>query len=147
MFHRQTTICREGWYYLAIIVLVFGGAVLKEVNLLLILAGLLLGPLLLNWRAVRSNLRGLRIERQLPTRLSAGETLSVNLLLANTRPRLGCWAVAVEEQIQRETIESHEGNHRRQPIRFVWPRSTDPRGCRTLPGWSCDRGRRLPPAT
>ncbi len=119
MTFRQTTICREGWYYLAIIALVFGGAVLKEVNLLLILAGLLLGPLLLNWRAVRSNLRGLKIERQLPSRLSAGDILSVNLSLANARPRLGCWAVAVEEQIQRETVEPRNGNpHRSRPIRL-----------------------------
>ena len=50
MFRRQTTICREGWYYLVIVAVVFGGAVFKEVNLLLILAGMLLGPLLLNWR-------------------------------------------------------------------------------------------------
>ena len=34
----------------------------KEVNLLLILAGMLLGPLLLNWQAVRANLRGLRVD-------------------------------------------------------------------------------------
>ncbi len=44
MFRRQTTVCREGWYYLAILALVFGGAISKEVNLLLILAGMLLGP-------------------------------------------------------------------------------------------------------
>ena len=52
MFRRQTTICREGLYYLVITALVLGGAMLKEVNLLLILAGMLLGPMLLNWRAV-----------------------------------------------------------------------------------------------
>ena len=46
LFRRQTTVCREGWYYLAIVALVFGGAVSKEVNLLLILAGMLLGGLL-----------------------------------------------------------------------------------------------------
>jgi uncharacterized protein (DUF58 family) len=117
MFRRQTTICREGWYYLVIVVLVLVGAVSKDVNLLLILAGMLLGALLLNWRAVRAALNGLKIERQLPSRLCAGDVLSVNLSLTNTRPRLGSWGVVVEEQIQRESIaERGNGNHRRQPL-------------------------------
>lgn len=115
MFRRQTAISREGLYYMAIIALVFGGAVLKEVNLLLILAGLLLGPLLLNWQAVRSNLRGLSVVRNLPLRISAGDTLSVDLHLTNARRRLGCWAVVVEEQIQRETSNGGGNNHRRTP--------------------------------
>jgi uncharacterized protein (DUF58 family) len=111
-FRRQTTICREGWYYLAIIAVVFGGAALKEVNLLLVLAGMLLGPLLLNWHAVRANLRGLRIDRTLPLRIGAGDLLSVDLSLTNTRRRLGCWAVVVEEQIQCEAAAGRN-NHRR----------------------------------
>ena len=112
MLRRQTTICREGWYYLAIIAVVFGGAMLKEVNLLLILAGMLLGPLLLNWQAVRANLRGLKIDRNLPLRICAGDVLSVDLNLTNTRRRLGSWAVVVEEQIQREAANGRN-NHRR----------------------------------
>ena len=102
MLRRQTTICREGLYFLAIIALVSGGAVIKEVNLLLILAGMLLGPFLLNWRAVKANLRGLKVDRSLPLRISAGDVLSVDLNLTNTRKKLGSWAVVVEEQIQRE---------------------------------------------
>ena len=117
MFRRQTTICREGLYFLAIIALVFGGAVIKEVNLLLILAGMLLGPFLLNWHAVRANLRGLKIDRNLPHRICAGDVLSVDFNLTNTRRRLGGWAVVVEEQIQREAVNGR-GNHRRQqPLR------------------------------
>ena len=81
---------------------VFGGAVIKEVNLLLILAGILLGPFLLNWRAVKANLRGLKVDRNLPLRISAGDVLSVDLNLTNTRKKLGSWAVVVQKQIQRK---------------------------------------------
>ncbi|MCD4726244.1 MAG: hypothetical protein K8R46_01165, partial [Pirellulales bacterium] len=102
MFRRQTTICREGLYYLVITALVLGGAMLKEVNLLLILAGMLLGPMLLNWRAVGFALRGMKIERQLPLCVGAGDPLAVGLNLTNTRRRLGSWAITAEEQIQRE---------------------------------------------
>ncbi len=103
MLRRQTTIHREGWYYLLIVVVVFGGALFKEVNLLLILAGMLLGPVLLNWQAVGTNLRGLCLERKLPRGLSAGDWLSVSLRLSNARRRLGAWGVVVEEQIRRVT--------------------------------------------
>jgi len=116
MFRRQTTICREGWYYLAIIAVVFGGAMLKEVNLLLVLAGMLLGSFLLNWQAVRANLRGLKIDRNLPLRICAGDLLSVDLSLTNTRRRLGCWAVVVEEQIQRETTVGRNNHRRPAPL-------------------------------
>ena len=113
VFRLQTTIRREGWYYLLILAVVFGGAVFKEVNLLLILAGMLLGPLLLNWQAVGSNLRGLSVQRKLPSTLSAGDRLSVGLNLSNARRRLGAWAVVVEEQIQR--VAGTAANHHRPP--------------------------------
>jgi uncharacterized protein (DUF58 family) len=114
MLGRQTTIHREGWYYLLIVAVVFGGALFKEVNLLLILAGMLLGPVLLNWHSVRSNLRGLRVERKLPRGLSAGDWLSVSLRLGNARRRLGAWAVVVQEQIERVT--NGTTNHDRDPL-------------------------------
>ena len=113
MLRHPTIIHREGWYYLLIVAIVFGGALFKEVNLLLILAGMLLGPVLLNWQAVRTNLRGLRIERKLPRGLSAGDWLSVSLRLGNARRRLGAWAVVVHEQIER--VPAAPANHRRDP--------------------------------
>ncbi len=100
---RHTAIRREGWYYLLITAVVLGGAVFKEVNLLLLLAGMLLGSALLNWQAVSANLRGLRVDRKLPLMLSAGDQLSVRLRLSNTRRRLGAWAVVVEQEISRVT--------------------------------------------
>ena len=85
MLRRHTTIHREGWYYLLIVAIVFGGALFKEVNLLLILAGMLLGPVLLNWQAVRTNLRGLHVERKLPRR-AVGRRLVVGRSAAEQRP-------------------------------------------------------------
>jgi uncharacterized protein (DUF58 family) len=101
MFRRQILVGREGWFYLFLVCVVFGVALSKGVNLLLILASMLLGPVLLNWLAIRSNLRGLRFTRKLPTNVCAGDTLSVGMHLSNPRPRLGCWDVVVEEQIRR----------------------------------------------
>jgi uncharacterized protein (DUF58 family) len=117
MFRRQTTLCREGWYYLVITAVVLGGAIFKEVNLLLILAGILLGPLLLNWRLVRSNLRGLRIQRKLPPALCAGDPLLVSLNLSNARRRPASWAIVVEDQIRREMGDGHGHSRLHPPLR------------------------------
>ena len=39
---------------------------IKEVNLLLLLGGMMLGPLLFNWWAVHLTLKGLELQRKSP---------------------------------------------------------------------------------
>jgi uncharacterized protein (DUF58 family) len=106
---RRTAICREGWIYLAILALVSAGAMLRDVNLMLMLAGMLAGPVIFSWPAVVRTLRGLQVRRKLPQSICAGDLLVAAVSLSNTRRRVGSWAVVVEEQIQPEI------NHRRQP--------------------------------
>lgn len=105
---RRTALCREGWYYLLVLGLVFGGAMLREVNLLLVLAGMLLGPLVFSWRSVVVMLRGLRVSRRVPEEICAGDLLLGRLSLSNTRRRLGSWGVVVEEEIRREGAAKRE---------------------------------------
>ncbi len=102
---RSTAVCREGWYYLLVLGFVLCGAMLREVNLLLVLAGMLIGPLVLSWRMVVVTLRGLEIRRRMPSGVCAGDPLVVNLQLDNGRSKIGSWAVSVEEQIDREGRE------------------------------------------
>jgi uncharacterized protein (DUF58 family) len=99
----RTTVCREGWYYLAIMAMVFAGAMIKEVNLLLILGGMMLGPLLFNWRAVHLTLKGLELKRKSPQAVCAGDPLTVGMRLINGRKYFGSWAVTVEEEIHRQS--------------------------------------------
>jgi uncharacterized protein (DUF58 family) len=114
----RTAITRAGLYFLTVAALVFSGAMLRQVNLLLFLAGMLLGPLLIGWRLAVRTLAGLRVRRGLPPTLAAGETLAVTLALANPRRRLGCWTVAVEDCLEREAAGPRERKH--QP-RVVFP--------------------------
>ncbi|HLA84935.1 MAG TPA: DUF58 domain-containing protein [Thermoguttaceae bacterium] len=96
----RTTVCRETWYYLAVFVAIAGAAMFRDINLLLVLAGMIAGPLWLSWRMVGANLRGLQLSRRVPQGVSAGDLLVVNLELTNTRRR-GSWAVAAEDQVRR----------------------------------------------
>lgn len=96
----RTSVCRETWYYLFVLAVVAGGAMYREINLLMVLAGMIGGPLCLSWLAVRANLRGIRVSRRLPRGVCAGDLLVVNIELSNTARR-GSWSVVVEEQIRR----------------------------------------------
>ena len=96
----RTSVCRETWYYLFVLAVIAGGAMYREINLLMVLAGMIGGPLCLSWLAVRANLRGIRVSRRLPRGVCAGDLLVVNVELTNASRR-GSWAVVVEEQIRR----------------------------------------------
>jgi uncharacterized protein (DUF58 family) len=90
-----------------IMVLVFAGAVFKEVNLLLLLGGMMFWPLVFNWRIVHITLKGLEIQRKTPQAVCAGDPLTVTIKLVNKRKRFGSWAVTVEEQIHRISDQAH----------------------------------------
>ena len=114
-----TTVSAAGWRYLFVVLFIVGGAVLGEVNLLVIVAGMMVGPLLFNWRFARATMRDLTVVRQLPQRIRAGDPLSVSVTARNDRRRLASWAVAVEDSIERVGGAAH-GNATR--VRVLLPR-------------------------
>ena len=116
--HHTTRICAEGWYYLFVVLFIIGGAVLGEVNFLIILAGMMVGPFLFNWRFVQLTLRELDVTRRLTHRVCAGETLTVNVTADNRRTRLTSWAVMIEDQILRNG--GPERGHQRR-VRLLIP--------------------------
>jgi len=117
----RTIVCREGLYYVVLAAFVFAGALLGDVNLLMILAGMLIGPLWLSWRLVGRTLRGLEVVRQVPQGVCAGDPLAVKIELRNTRRRLGSWAVVVEEGIRRDgPVRGADGNVLRPAVLFSY---------------------------
>ena len=102
LFKRGIVISREGWYYLFIVAFIIGGAVLREVNLLVVLAGMMVGPLIFNWRIVSLATRNVDVQRHLPRRICAGEILPVDLVATNRRPYMGIWSLVVRDVIVQE---------------------------------------------
>src|SRR5262245_25446579 len=122
---RRAWLTREGWYYLAVLAFIIGGAVLRSVNLLVILAGTMIAPLLFNWRLVMASLMGLVIRRRLPEQVLAGEPLTVEIEVQNTRWWMSSWLLAVEDWVEREEIEGRSqepGARSREPAaqRVAW---------------------------
>lgn len=109
-------ICRSGWYYAMVVAAIFAGALFRQVNLLVILSGIIMSPLVLGWLLAWRTLRRLEVERMLPSQATAGETLCVSYSVVNPRRRLGSWAIVVEDGAARERTSS--GSEAAEAIRL-----------------------------
>lgn len=97
----RTTTRREGWYCVIMALLIFSGAIWRDVNLLLMLSGVVIGPMVFGVHAVRVTLRGLKARRRTPDRVVAGEPMILPIELINPRRRLSLWGVWARQSIER----------------------------------------------
>ncbi len=107
---RRISITREGWYYLFVALFISGGAVGGEVNLMLLLSGIMIAPLLLHWRILSVSLQRLELERRIPAYVHAGDPLRVHLVLHNDRRRVGSWCMVVQDQLRRNSKRKGTGD-------------------------------------
>jgi len=96
---RSVTICREGLYYVFVLAFIVVGASFRDINLLFVMAGMMIGPLLYNWRMVALSVRWLAIRRVLPDYVFAGQPFRVEIQGQNLRRRMGSWVLVVEDSI------------------------------------------------
>jgi uncharacterized protein (DUF58 family) len=94
---RRMMVTREGAYFLFVLAFVLTGAVLREINLMLVLAGMMLGALFYNARVARRMTQRLTVRRRLPEFAIAGELVAVELV-ANSPTR--CAGLRIEDAIQ-----------------------------------------------
>jgi uncharacterized protein (DUF58 family) len=99
VLRRRTRLGAEGWYFLLVLLFLAVGAMLREINLLMVLFGLLTGALLFSWRTVVKTLRYLELRRLAPATAEAGTDLVVAIEARNTRRRGGAWSVRVEDSL------------------------------------------------
>src|SRR6476660_2266458 len=121
---RRAWLTHEGWYYLAVLAFIIGGAVLRSVNLLVILAGTMIAPLLFNWRLVMASLMGLTVHRKLPEQILTGQPLTVEVTVENQRWWMSSWLLTVEDWAKRQEsgVSSPEPANWRWLTSFLSPR-------------------------
>jgi uncharacterized protein (DUF58 family) len=90
---------REGWQFLFMVCFVILGAVLRDVNLLVILAGTLLALLLIQWRVCSKSVYGLVPYRRLPRAMQARKDFEIELSISNPKRWLGSWLVLAQDRI------------------------------------------------
>jgi len=98
---QHMSISFEGVVYLLVMAVVLSAAVVRQINLLMILYGVMAGPLLLSWRLVRRTVKGLEVTRRLPPTVFAGQHFSIELEVTNKKPKSGSFAVWIRDELQR----------------------------------------------
>lgn len=96
--HSRLTL--YGWAYLVGPLLIFLGAIIQRINPLVLLTGLLVGPLILSWRGVRRILNAVKATRHFPREIAAGDLLVVEVHARNLS-RSPCWALRLQDEVRR----------------------------------------------
>ncbi len=76
-------------------------AILRSVNLLVVLAGMMIAPLLLSWRSQLHNLKSLICKRIVPQHIHAGQIVNFQWECRNTSSRLNAWNILISDTLQR----------------------------------------------
>ncbi|MBA4016415.1 MAG: hypothetical protein C0483_04430 [Pirellula sp.] len=100
---HHMSISREGLIYLAVMGVILTAAIIRQINLLMLLYGVLAGPLLISWSLVRRTLKGLDVARKLPKTVMAGERFCVELVVTNAKRRSSFAVTARDEMLRRES--------------------------------------------
>lgn len=103
----RVRLTRLGWQFAFIGVFAMLGGAIRAYNLPLLLAGLLTGTLVLQWRWSRLTVLVVRVQRRLPGEAFAGEPFPVRFLLTNVSRRLPAWLLRVDDAVHLR------GEHRR----------------------------------
>jgi uncharacterized protein (DUF58 family) len=89
--------------YIVILCFIGIGAILRNVNLLIVATGMLVTPLIFNWRVCVANLRSLTAQRMTPDRVHAGETVNVLWSCENEQGRVTARNVMLYDQLKNES--------------------------------------------
>ena len=103
---EQVTLTAEGFAYLTVASFITIGSVLRNVNLLILMTGIMFAPLFINWRLAVHRVRSLRGRRQLPTRIHANQMVNVQWKCENTSGSVTAMNVIVKDQIRRAPDDS-----------------------------------------
>jgi len=94
-------LCREGWYFLVVVLFVLFGAILREINLLILVAGMMLGPLVTGTAIAVRAMRGVSVRRRALGAVHAGQAANIHIDVSNERPRRAAAMITVEDRIVR----------------------------------------------
>jgi uncharacterized protein (DUF58 family) len=97
---RKLRPTRAGWIFCALSFGVGFAALNTGNNLLYLVLSLMLAFLVLSGVMSESALRGIRVRRELPRDMFAGETSAIALEISNLQPRIPAFAVLVEDRVR-----------------------------------------------
>ncbi len=104
---RNVRLTPEGWVFLVILTFVAFGAILRNVNLLIVLAGIMFSAIILNWRSANLTAKTLTGFRELPARPHSGKLFSIVWKIHNHSPQR-VWSISVEDRLNTDSPKASE---------------------------------------
>lgn len=101
----RVVVPREGVAYLGIMLVLAVGALLGQRNMPLLLFGMMAGPFVMNGSIVYSMLKGVTLKRHAPRRAVAGEFISVEIEVHNSKRILTSHMLEVRDRISSDSLE------------------------------------------
>lgn len=105
-YFERVILTAEGFAYLTVVSFITIGSVLRNVNLLILMTGIMFAPLFINWRLAVHRVRSLRGRRQLPSRINANQMINVQWHCENSQGSVPAMNVIVRDTIRRAPAES-----------------------------------------
>ncbi len=112
---RQIYLTPEGWVFIVILGFIATGAVLRNVNLLILMAGLMFAPLIINWRIGVLRLKSLSAKRTLPHRIYAKQFFNVQWI-CNNQANFSAWNIQVLDEINRVENQRDPATDEMKPL-------------------------------
>lgn len=102
---RHVKLTPEGWVFLVVLAFVSVGAILRNVNLLVVMAGMMCVSLFINWRLSVHHLKTLAAKRRVPGKLHANRLANFQWTCTNRSNRVPAWNLVVHDQIRKVADE------------------------------------------
>ncbi len=97
---RHTRITYEGLSFLAILAFIVLGSIMRQINLLVLLSGLMIAPFFFNWRISAKMMERLRFQRVFPDSVFAGKPFTVFWEVHNDRHSMATWGLRITDRLR-----------------------------------------------
>lgn len=104
----RVRLSRLGWQFAFIGVFAMIGGAIRAYNLPLVLAGLIVATLILQWRWVRQTVGSVTLVRRLPGEAFAGQPFNVSFVCTNRSRWLSAWLIRIDDKIRRIDIAARK---------------------------------------
>lgn len=96
----RVQVSRLGWHFAFVGTFAMVGGAIRGFNLPLVLAGLIVGALLMHWRLGLRTIEAIESRRRLPDEAFAGEPFKVRFLVTNHSAWLPAWLIRIDDRIR-----------------------------------------------
>jgi uncharacterized protein (DUF58 family) len=98
---RHIAFTREGWSFIAILAFVVFGSILRQINLLVMLASMMIPAILFNWRMAAMMIRRIVVRHAITSWVFAGRATVIELEIVNGSHRMNSWNLLLTDTLQR----------------------------------------------